>query len=220
MRTIAIAIAALLAAAPLAAQQHDHQHHHAGGEHGRSGIPEGWEARLDRADASMDAVYVGTMGEGYHFRLGPSGIFYDPSNTASGEFTVSATLTQNAPTPRPESYGIFLGGRDLQGAGQDYLYFLVRQDGRFMIRHRAGDEVHTIQDWTEHEAVRTTADGAPGTNTLTVVAGPQRARFLVNDVEVASYRDIPYLNTEGVVGFRVNHNLDVHVEGPRITRGG
>jgi hypothetical protein len=220
MRTIAIAIAALLAATPLAAQQHDHQHHHAGGEHGRSGIPEGWEARLDRADASMDAVYVGTKGEGYHFRLGPSGIFYDPSHTASGEFTVSATLTQNAPTPRPESYGIFLGGRDLQGAGQDYLYFLVRQDGRFMIRHRAGDEVHTIQDWTEHEAVRTTADGAPGTNTLTVVAGPQRARFLVNDVEVASYRDIPYLNTEGVVGFRVNHNLDVHVEGPRITRGG
>jgi hypothetical protein len=220
MRTIAIAIAALLAATPLAAQQHDHQHHHAGGEHGRSGIPEGWEARLDRADASMDAVYVGTMGEGYHFRLGPSGIFYDPSHTASGEFTVSATLTQNAPTPRPESYGIFLGGRDLQGAGQDYLYFLVRQDGRFMIRHRAGDEVHTIQDWTEHEAVRPTADGAPGTNTLTVVAGPQRARFLVNDVEVASYRDIPYLNTEGVVGFRVNHNLDVHVEGPRITRGG
>jgi len=220
MRTITIAIATLLAAAPLAAQQHEHHHHHAGEEHGRSGIPDGWEARLDRADASMDGVYVGRMGEGYHVRLGPSGIFYDPTQSASGEFTASATFTQNTPTPRPESYGIFLGGQDLQGPAQDYLYFLVRQDGRFMIRHRAGDEVHTIQDWTEHAAVRPTAEGAPGTNTLAVEAGPQRARFLINGTEVAAFRDIPYLNTDGVVGLRVNHNLDVHVEGPRITRGG
>lgn len=37
--------------------------------------------------------------------------------------------------------------------------------------------------------------------------------FLVNGVEVAKLPRVAQLNTDGVVGLRINHNLDVHVSG-------
>jgi hypothetical protein len=215
---ILIVAAALMAAAPLAAQ--DHQHHHAG--HGAAtdgSLPAGWQARLDRPNASVSNVRFMTMDDGYHMVLGPSGIFFNPTQRAEGRYTVRTTFTQNRAAQHPEAYGIFVGGRDLEGPNQAYLYFLVRQDGRFLIKRRAGNETPTVRDWTEHAAVRKLADGGTATNELAVDVGPRQVRFLVNGTEVARIDNTPQLNTDGVVGLRVNHNLDLHVGQPRIERG-
>lgn len=181
-------------------------------------FPEGWQARLDRPTADISEVNFRTMGDGFHITLGPSTILFDPAQRAEGSYRAGATFTQTRASNHPEGYGLIIGGRDLDGPGQDYLYFLVRQDGRFSIRHRAGSEVHAITEWTEHPAVaRTTSEGG-ATNELAIEAGPQRARFLVNGQEVANFSDVAYLNTEGIVGLRVNHNLDLHIEGFSIDR--
>lgn len=210
MRTCVLALMAVALAAPLAAQ--DHSTHTAAGA-----LPDGWQARLDRANASMENVKFVRMGEGYHATLGPSAIFYNPAHSGTGEYTAGAAFTQTRATQHPEGYGIIVGGRDLDGPNQEYLYFLVRQDGKFLIKHRAASETHTIHEWTEHPAVEKLGDNGSATNALAVEVGAQHTRFLVNGVEVASIENAS-LDTSGIAGLRINHGLDVHVDDFGIQR--
>lgn len=208
-----ILTAALLAAVPAAAQhQHGGQQPAAGhGDHAAphaTGIPEGWQARLDRP-GSTDGIHFMQMEGHLHAVLGPAGIFYQTEAAASGAYTAQGTFTLNKPSAHPEAFGLFLGGRNLQADNQDYLYFLVRQDGKFMVKHRAGSETHTVIDWTEHAAVQRPGADGKATNTLAVQTGPGGVRFLVNGTEVGT---LPRgVNTDGVYGLRLNHNLDVVV---------
>lgn len=214
MRTWISTLAMAAMAASLSAQDHVHQGAETRVQESR--LPAGWQARLDRPNASLSNVNFARKGDGYHVRLGPSGIFYNPQHAVEGAFTAQARFTQVAATAHPEAYGLLIGGQDLEGPDQDYLYFLIRQDGRFLVKHRAGNETHTIQDWTEHPAVVPVAAGGATTNELSVEAGPRRARFLVNGVEVAKFENVEYLNTAGIVGLRINHNLELHIEDYRV----
>ncbi len=215
-----VVLAALLAAVPAAAQQHQHGQagaHQHGHEHPAGVLPAGWEARLDRPGGLENVRFMEMQGH-QHFILGPSAIFFNPAHTATGAYRLSATFTQNRPTAHPEGYGLVVGGRDLQGAGQDYLYFLVRQDGRFMVKHRAGTDTHTLIDWAEHSAVtRANAEGRT-VNALRVDVSGEGVRFLVNGTEVGSLPRVQYLNTDGIYGLRVNHGLDVRVDSLAVAR--
>ena len=59
-----------------------------------------------------------------------------PKDTASGNYTVSATIDQLGKPAHPEAYGIFIGGSDLSGPNQSYLYFLVRGTGEMFAKTR------------------------------------------------------------------------------------
>ncbi len=217
MRGSIVLTVALLAAMPAAAQQHQHPNpaqpagqaghaDHAAGH--ATGIPEGWQVRLDRPNSTAPVQFMSMDGH-LHAILGPGGIFYQPTATATGPYTLQGTFTLNKPSAHPEAFGMLLGGRNLDAANQDYLYFLVRQDGQFMVKHRAGDETHTVIDWTEHAAVRQPGADGKATNTLAVETGAQGVRFLVNGTEVGK---LPAgVNTSGVYGLRLNHNIDVVV---------
>lgn len=176
-------------------------------------LPEGWTARFDRPNPDMSQVKVAEDSGDLHFTLGPSGIFYRMADTASGAYTASATFTQTRAPQHPEAYGFIFGARNLDTPNQDYMYFIIRGDGRYMVRHRAGEEVHTIAEWTEHPAISKQDSAGASTNTLTVQSTEEGVRLLVNGQEIANYlrSDVPYLNTDGIVGLRVNHNLDVVV---------
>ncbi len=199
-----------LLASPAAAQEHMHGDDPDEAVEGGGMIPEGWRVRTDRG-ASMDNVRFMKMEHGYHVVLGPAAIFYDPESTASGAYTAHATFTQNKAPRHPEAYGLIVGGKNLDRDAQDYLYFLVRQSGEFLVKHRAGSETHTLTAWTAHEAIHKADDAGKASNTLAVRSEPDRVRFLVNGVEVAAFDRAPMLNTDGIVGFRVNHNLDVAI---------
>lgn len=218
MRPMLLA-AALLLVAPLTAQAQgsaDPDVKVAGG----GTLPTGWQMRLDRANANAADVRFVTMGSGYHATMGPAAIFYNPTLTASGNYTAEATFTQMKAPRHPEAYGLVIAGKNLDRADQDYFYFIVRGDGKYMVKHRAGAETHTIADWTAHPAVATQDAAGKATNKLTAVSSPTSLTLLVNGQQVAEYKraDVPYLNTTGLVGLRVNHNLDVHIDGPKVTR--
>jgi hypothetical protein len=222
MRGIILTLA-VLAAVPAAAQhQHGGQQPAAGHQHGAqpaaghgdhaaphaTGIPEGWQARLDRPGSTAGIHFMQMEGH-LHAVLGPAGIFYQPTATASGAFTAHGTFTLNKPSTHPEAYGLFLGGRNLEAANQDYMYFIIRQDGKYMVKHRAGDETHTLIDWTEHAAVQRPGADGKATNTLAVQSHAGGLRLLINGTEVGT---LPRgVNTNGVYGLRLNHNLDVVV---------
>jgi hypothetical protein len=175
-------------------------------------LPAGWQARLDSPSAKLDGVKFEAMGGGFHVTSGPAGIYYKPDQKASGAFETHATFTQLEPAMHPEAYGLFIGGADLQGENQKYTYFLIRQDGKFLIKKREGAATPNVMSWTESPAIKKADASGKMTNTLSVDVGKDNVRFLVNGTEVAS-QPAAQLDTNGIAGLRVNHNLNVHVEG-------
>lgn len=218
MRRLVLALAALCAAAPLAAQQKaspaDPDHN----AKGSGALPAGWHLRFDHADASPSAVKFVTMGSGFHATSGPAAIYWRGADVASGNYTAEATFVQSRPSAHPEAYGIFVGGKDLTAADQNYLYFIVRQDGKYMVKHRAGEDVHTIIPWTASAAVHPLgADGKAASNTIRVVAASDSVRAFVNGQQIFA-GERSYVGGNGQVGLRVNHNLDVHIAGFKVTK--
>ncbi|HEX9164668.1 MAG TPA: hypothetical protein VF862_02070 [Gemmatimonadales bacterium] len=190
----------LLIAAPLAAQNVPQ-------------LPADWKVRPDRANADLSTLSFETMPPGWHVTTGPSLILWNPSMTATGNFTVTSEVFFFREKSRDtEAYGILVGGKDLEGEGQAYTYFLLRNDGKFMVRHRAGAATHTIADWTAHDAVaRHTAEtkGATAKNVLSVQAKADSVHFLVNGQQVGTWPRAG-MQVDGIVGLRVNHGLNLH----------
>ena len=206
----------LLAAGPLLAQQamkHDPDKNVAGGP-----LPAGWMGRTDRPDQKIgDAKFV-TMGSGYHVTSGPAAIYWSEKTKVSGPFTASATFRQTKNPTHPEAYGLFFQGSTLDAAEQTYVYFLVRGDGKVLVNHRAGKEVHKIMDWTEQAAVHKADAAGVASNMLGVDASkPDSVRLMVNGVQVAALPGAHVGSTDGYVGLRVNHNLDVHISDLAVT---
>lgn len=203
-----------LSAAPLVAQgANDPTHKVAGGA-----LPAGWMGRTDKpTDKLTDAKFV-AMGSGFHATSGPAAIYWNPKNVVTGPFTATTTVTQTKAPTHPEAYGIFFMGKDLDTPQQNYAYFLVRGDGKYMVNHRAGAELHKIIPWTDNAAVNKADANGKATNKLTVDATKaDSVRLLVNDKQVAALPMSHLGKTDGLVGLRVNHNLDVHIGDLTIT---
>jgi hypothetical protein len=198
-----------LAAAPLAAQDANDPTHKV---QGAAPLPPGWTGRTDKAtDKLSDAKFV-AMGKGYHVTSGPAAIYWSAKDLTSGPFVATTTMTQTKAPMHPEAYGIFFMGKSLDTPEQNYAYFLVRGDGKYLVNHRAGAEVHKIIPWTDNAAVHKADASGKATNTLTVDASKaDSVRLLVNGTQVAALPAGQFGGTDGVVGLRVNHNLDVHV---------
>jgi hypothetical protein len=199
-----------LAALPLIAQhQNDPDKKAAGG----GTLPSGWKGRLDNDDKTMAGAKVMPMGEALHFTTGPAGIYYKAADKPlTGAYEAHATFSQLSAPAHPEAYGLIVGGTDLDGANQKYTYFLVRGDGKFLIKRRAGSATPTIADWTDNAAIKKADASGKSTNTLAIKVEKDKVHFLVNGTEVSSV-ETAKADTTGVAGLRINHNLNVMVEG-------
>ena len=178
-------------------------------------LPEGWSLRLDRANVPAQPKFV-AMGDGFHFTSGPAAIYYNPAESVNGDFRVTATFTQTKAPTHPEAYGLFVGGRNLDKDNLDYGYLIVRGDGKYAVKHRAGSEVHTIQDWTEHPKLNKQDEAGKATNTVAFEVSDGFVKALVNGEEVKRWEE-KYWAGKGTAGLRVNHQLDVHISDFSVT---
>ncbi len=177
-------------------------------------LPAGWSARPDGTGDVKSIKFV-TMAPGYHLTLGPATILYRKSDHAKGPFHTLATFHQMKKLEHAEGYGLFMGGHALDGKGQKYTYFLVRDDGKYLIKRRDGDKtIDVSKGWTAHPAVKKGDAAGKATNLLEIDAkqNPSKVDFKVNGQTVYT-ADAASTNAKGIVGLRVNHNLDLHVEG-------
>ena len=172
----------------------------------------GWEAREDRDRDISEGLSFAAMGTGVHANtVRGAGIFWRPADTHTGNYTIGATFTQMEPSNHPNAVGLFFGGADLSGDGQRYSYFVIREDGQFLIKQRAGDQTPDVVRWTSHAAINTLNASGRAKNTLSVDVGADQVRFLVNGTEVAT-QPRSAVDTEGISGLRVNHFLNVHID--------
>ena len=182
---------------------------------GGGGLPTGWSARPDAKGDPKDVKFV-VMEPGYHLTLGPATILYREEDRVDGPFHVLATFNQMKRWKHPEGYGLFFGGRNLQGTKQSYTYFLVRDDGTFNVKVRRGDQVAQYSEgWESNSAIKKADANGTTSNLLEIDAksDPKRISFKVNGKEVDWVPAHMVDNVKGSVGLRVNHNLDVHIEG-------
>lgn len=179
-------------------------------------MPGRWQATLDRASMPTDYTFA-VMGTGFHATTGSAaGVFFDARAMASETYHLDATFTQMKAPAHPEAYGLVFGGKGLDTEQADYGYFLVRGDGKYLVKHRAANgDVHTLVDWTASPALRAADASGKATNALRVDVGRDSVRFFANGTRLTA---VPRaLNTNGSYGVRVNHMLDVHIDGPNVT---
>src|SRR5438552_9966789 len=138
------------AAAGAAAQDHDPDAKIAGG----GTVPTGWRARTDKNRPLADAK-IQTMGTGLHATLGPAVILWRDRGLGAGNYRVVATFTQTVNPRHPEGYGLVVGGSHLADAQNGYTYFLVRGDGKVLVKRRVeGDATAAVRhDTTDNDAV-------------------------------------------------------------------
>jgi hypothetical protein len=118
------------------------------------------------------------------------------------------------PSGHVNYYGLVFGGEDLGGAKQRYIYFLVAQNGTYIIRQRTGDNVQDVQGRTMHASIAQPGANGSSVNALEVRVAGNQISYVVNGMVVHTTPRIGVTaQTDGIVGVRINHLLDVQVEG-------
>ena len=207
-RHVHVAVLALVALAPLVAQ-----------------TPKGWKMRVDRSTAASDPDAAGeikfvTMGSGFHATNPSAAVYWNPANTVSGIYVLKGTFTLMKPSGHANYYGLVFGGSGLEGGQQSYLYFVVAQNGTWLIKHRDGDAgASTVTAKTPNDAVKKPDAGGKSTNALEVRVGADKIDFVVNgEVVHTEPKTGAAAKTDGIYGIRVNHLLEVHVDGLAVSK--
>lgn len=191
--------------------------------------PLGWKVRLDfpdpdaiiSADTSGADVYFASMTPGWHITVDrPRAIFYHPASTADGSYSASTKIHLFPPGQRNEGYGLIIGGQDLETDSQSYIYFIIRRSGDFLIKQRTGENSETIFGWEANDAIVAYTEETAGmtTNTLAVHVDDTSISFFVNDTEVHQMEKGD-LQTDGIVGLRMNHAINAHIESFDVVEG-
>jgi hypothetical protein len=199
-RYLSVAALALLTVAPLVAQ-----------------APKGWMVRADRSTSASDpdgagAIKFVTMGTGFHATNPQAAVYWNPANTTTGNYTVKGTFTLVKPSGHTNYYGLVFGGSDLEGAKQAYTYFLVAQDGTWLVKKRNGEVASDVLPKAANDAVKKPGADGKSTNALEVRVGADKIDYVVNGTVVGSSPKSG-IKTDGTYGIRVNHLLEVHIDG-------
>lgn len=178
-----------------------------------NGIPQSWTMRLDKPSAENNGVEFTANDGVLHFISGASGaaIYYKPEMKTSGTFSIVGKFTQTEKGEHAEAYGLFIGGNNLQQENQQYLYFLMRQDGKYLIKSRTGSNTKSIVGWTKNEAVKPMPTSDPVTNSLKIANNGENISFWVNGTMIKQISASQLQYTKGIVGLRINHHLNVKV---------
>ncbi len=183
--------------------------------------PDGLQVRVDRSTSASDPddtpeLKTVAMGKGFHVTGGPAGTFWNTANTATGNYTVRATFNLLQPSNHTNYYGLIFGGSDLAGPAQAYTYFVVAQNGTFLIKQRTGEATTDVKARAPHAAVKQPEAGK-STNVLEVRVAGDTVSYVVNGTVVHT-QPKGALKTDGIAGVRINHMMDVHVEGFEVQK--
>jgi len=192
-----------------------------------SQLPSGYALQLDRANRDRADFAVRDDNGDLVVETGPAGILYRPDDAdhvilgrEAPRYRVRGRFTEiEAPMGHREGFGVFVGGQQLGAQGQRYVYFMVRSDGRYLVKQRDGDATTELsQGWQPSDAVRVpTSEGGEVTNELAIEVDGGELHLLCNGEPVADVT-VDEMDTRGVVGLRVNHNLHVRIGGFGLDR--
>jgi hypothetical protein len=199
---VGLILAALLALAPAFAQ-----------------APKGWKLRSDHSSDASDPDAPGAnkfvvSGSGFHATNPMAAVYWNPANTAAGNYILKGTFKLIKSTGYDEYYGLIFGGNGLEGPMQSYLYFMVTDDGTYLIKRRDGSSTQGVSPKTPSPAVKKPDASGTATNALEVRVLADKVEFVINGTVVATLPKTGAIaKTDGIYGMRINHQLDVQIDG-------
>ena len=189
----------------------------------------GWQGRPDPGTGTVTDASLDVKGSEIEIHTGPAMLYWNPANKATGDFTVSATFTEPkymSANDHPHPYGLFIGGSGLDGANATALYCAAYGRGTFIVREFTPAVVNINgRGASPSDAVHKAAGrGESVEQTIAMSVKGSRVTCSVNGTEVASYDKgevtgagkIP--TTDGIVGIRAAHNVDVNIKDFKITK--
>jgi len=177
----------------------------------------GWKLRVDRSTNAADPDAAGSVkftpaGAGFHAVNPQAATYWNPGNRATGTYALKANFTLLEPSNHTNYYGLVFAGSGLEGASQRYIYFMVAQDGTWLLKQRIGENTPTIARGAS-AAVKKPDTSGKSSNVVEVRVAPDKVDFVVNGTTVHSAPKSGALaSTDGTYGFRVNHFLNVQVD--------
>jgi hypothetical protein len=204
---IGFVLAALLATAPAFAQS-----------------PKGWKLRSDHSSDASDPDAPGAdkflvSGSGFHAINPMAAVYWNPANAATGNYSLKGTFKLIKSSGFNEYYGLIFGGSGLEGAMQSYTYFMVTDDGTYLIKRRDGSSTKEVSPKTASPAVKKPDASGTATNALEVRVMADKIDFVINGTVVTSLpKTGPAAKTDGIYGMRINHQLDVQIDGFGVSK--
>jgi hypothetical protein len=180
----------------------------------------GWKGRIDARAASQgktvnDSKFAMSSGK-YDLKIGPAAIYWNDANKASGNYEVKATFTENAHKPNhPHSYGVFIGGADLETPNQTFAYCIVYANGTYATKYFHGENVVAVADKVASPAINKANAAGSATNEIGWRVKDGKASCMVNGTAVQTWDAAQLVGADklksldGIYGVRVSHNLDI-----------
>lgn len=193
---------------------------------------DGWMGKIDgsreNSGLSLSDARLAMDGDALHVTTGPAVTYWNPANTASGNYTVRATFTEPHYMNRnnhPHPYGIVIAGNDLGTDHQSYLYCAAYGTGGFIVRGFGPEPFRMNGSRPEmNDAVhRAAGQGEPVTQEIAVSVTDDSVQCAINGTVVASYPKSELVtagkltSTDGVYGIRFGHNTEAMVTGLTVT---
>ena len=192
----------------------------------------GWTGQIDPNEASRGQVLANAKfdksGDAFHVTTGPAVAYWNPSNTASGDYTVKATFNEAKYmnlNDHPHPYGVFIGGNDMGTPNQSYLYCAAYGNGRFIVRGFGPQAFQLNGRGEENAAVNKAAGtGSPVTQEIALSVKGDQVQCSVNGKVVGTYKKSDVVapgklkSTDGVYGIRFSHNTEGTVTGLTSTK--
>jgi hypothetical protein len=193
----------------------------------------GWMGKIDASEAEKGLVLenakLAAEGDALHVTTGPAVVYWNPANTASGNYTVSATFREPkymALNNHPHPYGIVIGGTGMGTDTQRYLYCAAYGNGNFIVRGfgPAAFQVNGRRGEANPAVNKAAGPGEPVTQEIAVSVKDDTVECAINGTVVGSYPKADVLgegklsSTDGVYGIRFAHNTEAVVTGLKVTR--
>lgn len=194
-------------------------------------LVQGWTGKIDASSMKQgrtlnDAKFA-QEGASLHITTGPAVTYWNPANTASGDYTVKATFMEPKfmnLNSHPHSYGIFIGGQDMGTDQMSLVYCVAYGNGNALVRG-FGPAVFTLMRPTANPAVhKAPAVDQPVTQEIAWQVKGGRAECVINGMVVAGYGkaelvgDGKLKSTDGVYGIRFTHNVEAVISGFGMTK--
>jgi hypothetical protein len=193
----------------------------------------GWTGQIDPGEAKRGQVLanakIATEGSAMHVTTGPAVAYWNPANTASGDYTVKATFTEPKymnVNDHPHPYGIFIAGNDMGTANQSYLYCAAYGNGNFIVRGFGPAPFQLNGGHGEENAAvhKAAAPGSAVSQDIAVSVKGNDVTCSINGTVVGTYKKADLVSagklksTDGVYGIRFAHNTDGLVSGLTVTK--
>lgn len=194
---------------------------------------QGWTGQIDASEASKGQTITNAKlaqeGDAIHITTGPAVAYWNPANSATGDYTVKATFTEPSymnVNDHPHPYGVFIGGNDMGTAQQSYLYCAAYGNGSFIVRGfgPAAFQLNGRRGESNAAVHKAAAKGSRVTQDIAISVNGNKVNCAINGTVVGSYNKADVVgagklkSTDGVYGVRFAHNTDGTVSGLTVTK--